>query len=76
MDYISMSPFHCYKDLLNCLQTCTNIPGKQLDICSIPTFHTLKIDTKNLLIYLTNQKGRKSSHSQFLTMNSYPHKKQ
>ena len=36
---------------------------------------SLEQQYKTNLLVLTNQKRRKSSHSQFLTTNSYPHKK-
>ena len=66
MDYISTSPFNCYKGLLNSVLKYTDIPEKKsLDICSIQNIHPLNRYTKNLLLILTNKNGRKITHPQF-----------
>ena len=55
MDYISQSPIHCSKGNLKCVLKSTKFTGKVNGYMS----------KTNLVLVLTNKRGRKSSHSQF-----------
>ena len=73
MEYISQSSIHCSKGLFEYVINCTNFPEKKaLDICSRQTIHLLDRDAKKLVLVLTNKRGRKFSHPQSSTTNSYP----
>ena len=66
MDYLSKSPNHCSKGLLNFVLKCTKTPGKK----SIGYMFKKKCSSlgqryKHLLLVLTEKGGIKSSHSQF-----------
>ena len=72
-DYISISPIDCSKGLLGCVLNCTNFPEKKCN------WYMFKINCsslehwyKKLGACFNKQKGKKSSYSSFLTMNSYP----
>ena len=58
MEYISQSPIHCSKVNIKCVLNCTNLPEKKGNGYMSKT---------SLVLILTNKKGRKNSHSQFLT---------
>ena len=71
---ISKSPIQCSKGNLKCVLNCANFPVKKgMDICSRQRFHHLNTDKNNLVLVLTNKRGRINSHSQFLKTDSYPH---
>ena len=58
--YISKSPFHCSKVLLNCVEKLNNIPiKKELVIFSLPTVYPLNIYLDNLLIVSKKKRGER-----------------
>ena len=58
MNYISQSPNNCSKGNLKRVLNCTNFPEKEVN---------RYMSRKNLVLVLTNKRGRKSSLSQFST---------
>ena len=73
MDYISQSRINCSKGLFNYVINCTNFPVKKGNGYMFKTnYSSLEQQYKNLVLVLTNKTGRKISHYQFSTTNSYP----
>ena len=73
MDYISQSPIHCLKVLIKYIINCNNFPKKGNVYMFKTNCSSLEHQYKNLILFLTNKRGRNISHSQFMTTNYYPH---
>ena len=72
MEYISESPNHCSKGVLQCVQNCTNILVNKVIGCMFEENCSLLHQQFRKICTCYEKKGRKVNISNFLTKNSYP----